>query len=86
MTAIAYNPCRAPHPTKGHEEQTKTVPVYSEETKSFKDTKVTETVHHIRCNRLAGHAGDHSAYTFSIATPETWTADDHIDLHEEVSA
>jgi hypothetical protein len=24
------------------------------------------------CRRSAGHEGDHSAYTGSIATPETW--------------
>lgn len=26
----------------------------------------------IWCTCLPGHKGDHSAYTFSISTPETW--------------
>ena len=27
----------------------------------------------VKCRRLAGHDGEHSAFTYSIRTPTTWT-------------
>lgn len=33
-----------------------------------------EPVPSVRCMKIAGHDGDHAAYTFSIHTPDTWQA------------
>jgi hypothetical protein len=35
------------------------------------------------CRRIVGHDGDHSAYTGSIATPETWDASTPVDYGDD---
>jgi len=39
----------------------------------------------VKCRRLAGHDGDHSSYTNSIRTPETWSAVADLNDRKELS-
>jgi len=61
--------CSAPHPDPRYTERRR-VQGFDDELGQV--VKRERDVPSVRCRRLAGHDGEHRAYTFLISEPETW--------------
>jgi hypothetical protein len=67
--ARSVRTCRAPHPRYLRRYATR------RRRRDGRQILRIAVTYDVFCTRLAGHTGDHAAYTFRISKPETWPAE-----------